>query len=204
MAKSSESSLSQSIDEAILSGAFERLRPRLLAMVDRSIGHKLAARIDPEGVVQDAYLRALPRWLKLDSKPADLDAWVYGQTRDRLIEVIRSAVGPERDVGRDVAWAGAGGSADPLAERLVDSQTGPATALSRAERREIVHEALARLDALDREILAFRYFDGLNFAQIGLIVGLSQNAVTKRAIRATVRLRELIPAAFRPPGESQP
>jgi RNA polymerase sigma-70 factor (ECF subfamily) len=105
-------------------------------------------------------------------------------------------------VNRDEAWLD--GSADPLVERLVGSETGPATALSRDERRQIVRAALDRLDAIDREILALRYFDGLNFAQIGAILGLSQNAATKRGLRALVELRDLIPAAYRPPGASQP
>ncbi len=68
----------------------------------------------------------------------------------------------------------------------------------------MVQAALDRLDPIDREILALRYFEGLNFAQIGTILGLSQNAATKRALRAMVELRDLIPLAYRPPGESQP
>jgi RNA polymerase sigma-70 factor (ECF subfamily) len=188
--------------EAILSGAFEQLRSRLLAMIYRRVSPKLAARIDPEGVVHEAYLRARPRWQALDPKPIDVHTWVYGQVHDRLTEVVRAALGSERNLNRDAAWPD--GSADPLAECLVDSKTGPTTALSRSERRATVRAALDRLDAIDREILALRYFDGLNFAQIGAILGLSQNAATKRGLRALVELRDLIPAAFRPPGASQP
>ena len=73
---------------------------------------------------------------------------------------------------------------------------GPTSALSRAERCEVVRAALKKLDPLDREILAFRYFDDLNFAQIGSILGLSQNAATKRALRAMVELRDLIPRSL--------
>lgn len=183
--------------EASLSSAFERLRPRLLAMIHRRIDPKLAARVDPEGVVQDAYLRARARWQALSPKPANLDVWIYGQVHDRLIEVVRRALGPEHNVDREARWPN--GTEAPLAEHLCDSQTGPTTALSRAERCEIVHSALERLDATDREILALRYFDGLNFAQIGAILGLSQNAATKRGLRAMVELRDLIPLAYRPP-----
>jgi RNA polymerase sigma-70 factor (ECF subfamily) len=171
-------------------------------MIHRRIGRKLATRVDPEGVVQDAYVRARPRWQGLDPKPADVHTWVYGQVHDRLTEVIRSALGPERDLNRDAAWLD--GTADPLVERLVGSETGPVTALSRDERRQIVRAALDRLDPIDREILALRYFDDLNFAQIGAILGLSRNAATKRGLRALVELRDLIPAAYRPPGASQP
>ncbi len=73
-------------------------------MIDRRVGRKLAARIDPEGVVHEAYIRAQRRWTAIKTEQVDLDAWVYGQVRDRLIEVIRSSRGPEHDVGRDVPW----------------------------------------------------------------------------------------------------
>jgi len=202
MARASKPSLTDLTGEAILSGAFERLRPQLLAMVERRIGRKVATRVDPEGVVQDAFIRARPRWQALSPKPADLDAWVYSQVLDRLIELVRGALGPHHDVARNVPWPD--GSAAPMAEHMIDSQTGPTTALSRADRCEVVRATLEKLDPVDREILALRYFDGLNFAQIGAILGLSQNAVTKRGLRAMVELRDLIPAAYRPPEANQP
>jgi RNA polymerase sigma-70 factor (ECF subfamily) len=188
--------------EAILTGAFERLRPRLLAMIGRRIDRKLAARVDPEGVIQEAFLRAQPRWQALTPRPDDLDAWVYRQVLDRLIELVRGALGPVHNVDRDIAWPD--GSVAPLVEHLVDSQTGPNTALSRAERCEMVRAALQKLDPIDREILALRYFDGLSFSQIGAILGLKANTANARALRAAVRFRQLIPAAFHPPGASQP
>jgi len=200
----SKTTLSFLTGEAILIEAFERRRPRLVAMITRRISTKMAARIDPEGVVQEAFVRARPRWHALTPKPKpdDLDAWVYGQVLDRFREVVRVALGPEHDVGRDIAWPG--GSAAPLAEHLVDSHTGPNTALSRAERCEVVRAALEKLDPIDREILALRYFDGLNFTQIGAILGLKENTANTRALRAAVKFRRLIPSAFRPPGAGQP
>ena len=202
MPEGSNSAFSALTGHAILEGAFDRLRPRLVAMIGRRISSKLAARIDPEGVVQEAFVRAWPRWQALSPRPDDPDAFVYGQVLDRLRELIRGAMGPEHNLDREVDWAQ--GSAAPLAEHLADSQTGPETALSRAERREVIRAALEKLDPIDREILALRYFDGLNFAQIGAILGLKANSVNVRALRAAVKFRRLIPHAFRPPGASQP
>ena len=188
--------------EAILTEAFQRLRPRLVAMINRRISTKLAARLDPEGVVHEAFVRARPRWQALTPKPDDLDAWVYAQVLDRFREVVRRELGPEHDVDRDVA--GPEGPSAPLAEYLIDSHTGPNTALSRAERCAIVRAALEELDPIDREILALRYFDGLNFTQIGAILGLKANTANSRALRAAVKFRQLIPPDLRPPGASPP
>jgi RNA polymerase sigma-70 factor (ECF subfamily) len=68
----------------------------------------------------------------------------------------------------------------------------------------VVRAAPEKLDPLDREILALRYFDGLNFTQIGAILGLKANSANARALRAAVKFRQLIPPAFRPPGASLP
>jgi len=197
----SNTTLSVLTGEAILAEAFDRLRPRLVAMVGRRVGNKLAARIDPEGVVQDSFLRARPRWQALSPKPNDLDAWVYAQVLDRFREVVRGALGPEHDVDRDIAWPD--GSAAPLAEHLVDSHTGPKTAMSRAERSEVVRAALEKLDPIDREILALRYFEGLEYNQIAVILNVDKaNTINQRALRALMKLRKLIPRSLRPPGES--
>jgi WD40 repeat protein len=146
----SKTTLSSLTGDAILATTFDRLRPRLMAMILRRVSSKMAARIDPEGVVHDTFVRARPRWQSLSPQPKEIDAWVYGQVLDRLRELIRAAMGPQRDVDREVGWAE--GSAAPLAEYLVDSQTGPNSAVSRAERCEVVRAALEKLDPTDREI----------------------------------------------------
>ena len=171
MAKPPGPSLSDLTGEAVLTGAFERLRPRLVAMVERRTGRKLAVRIDPEGVVQDAFLRAHPRWLALESKPEDLHSWLYSQVRDRLIELTRGALGPsetstETSRGRTT--------------RLHSSTTwsiprpGPARPCRGPNACAVVHAAIEKLDPLDREVLAMRHFDGLNYEQIGAILGMAQ------------------------------
>ncbi|MFI5455555.1 MAG: RNA polymerase sigma factor [Isosphaerales bacterium] len=201
MAGDSKTTLSTLTGDAILAAAVDRLRPRLVAMILRRVSSKMAARIDPEGVVHDAFVRARPRWQALSPQPKEVDAWVYGQVLDRLRELIRGAMGPEHDVDREVG--GAEGFAARLAEQLVDSHTGPNTAVSRAERHEVVRAALDKLDPTDREILCLRYFDGLSFPQIGAILGLTENTANRRALRAAVKFRTLIPTAFRPPGARQ-
>jgi RNA polymerase sigma-70 factor (ECF subfamily) len=197
----SKTTLTFLTEEAILAGAFDRLRPRLVAMIAGRISAKLAARIDPEGVVQDAFVRARPRWQALARRPDDPDAWIFGQVLDRLRELVRGAMGPEHDVDREVPWPDP--AAAPLADCLVDSHTGPNTALSRAERREVVQAALEKLDPIDREILALRYFDGLSFAQIGAILSLEENTANVRALRAARKFRKLIAPSFHPPGANR-
>jgi len=188
----SKTTLSTFTGDAILAAAVDRLRPRLVAMILRRVSSKMAARIDPEGVVHDAFVRARPRWQSLSPQPKDVDAWVYGQVLDRLRELIRGAMGPEHDVDREVG--GAEGSAACLAEQLVDSHTGSNTAVSRAERREVVRAALDKLDPVDREILALRHYEQLSNGETAIVLGLDKSAASKRYARALVRLKEILAA----------
>jgi DNA-directed RNA polymerase specialized sigma24 family protein len=55
-------------DEAELARAFQTYRPKLLALVERRVGGKLKARVDVEGVLQDAFLRARRRWASYDPR----------------------------------------------------------------------------------------------------------------------------------------
>jgi RNA polymerase sigma-70 factor (ECF subfamily) len=138
----------------------------------------------------------------MSPKPSNLDVWVTGQVNDEFIERVRRFLGPTRNLDLEIRWPD--GSAASLAEHLVDSHTGPGTALSRVERCDMVRAALERLDSIDRKILALHYFEGLNFAQIGLVLDMPGNTANVRALRAIVKLRELIPRDFRPARASRP
>ena len=67
----------------------------------------------------------------------------------------------------------------------------------------MVRAALEQLDPTDREILALRYFDGLEYNQIAVILGIEKpNTVNQRTLRALLKLRKLIPRSLGPYGES--
>jgi RNA polymerase sigma factor (sigma-70 family) len=186
------STFSQLVDEAILIEAFESARPKLVEMARRRIGPGLAARVDAEGVAQNAYLQARRRWMAATEKPTDLYLWLYGIVRNQVIDEIRAATGPNRDAGRDVPWPD--NSVAELAMRLAPAQTGPSTAAARKEMVELVRLALKQLKPVDQEILSMHYFDGLKFPQIGAILGMTDNAANVRCVRALLKLKKLLPS----------
>ncbi len=182
------STFSQLVDEAILIEAFEAARPRLLEMARRRIGPGLAARVDAEGVIQDAYLQARRRWVSMAEKPADLYCWIYGIVRSQAIDEIRAALEPNRDAGRDLPWPD--NSVAELALKLAPAQTGPSTAAARNELVELVRLAMKRLKPIDQEIVSMHYFDNLTYPQIGAILGMTDNAAN---VRALLKLKKLLP-----------
>lgn len=64
---------------------------------------------------------------------------------------------------------------------------------------ERVHDALAALDATDREIVTLTYWDGLTADQVGRVVGLRGAAVRKRLQQA----RERMASTLTLPGRSE-
>lgn len=176
-------------DEAELARAFQSYRPRLMALIQRRIDGKLTARIDVEGVLQEAFLRARRKWPGYDPRN-DLYGWLYGIVRDRLIETIRSLTGPTRDAGRDIPWPE--DSTAKMLDLVVSARTGPVTAIVREEQRERLRSALELLDPMDREILSMRYFDDLGFKDIAAILGIKDNTASVRCARALLKIRELL------------
>src|SRR5436309_7471804 len=74
----------------LLGELLEEHRARLLAVVRRRLDPALSPRLDPEEVLQEVFLRARDRWAGYRARPAvTAYAWLYGLTRDCLIEAWR-------------------------------------------------------------------------------------------------------------------
>jgi RNA polymerase sigma-70 factor (ECF subfamily) len=174
---------------ARLAQAFEEYRPRLLAMVQRRIDPALAARVAPEDIVGDAFLRARARWSTPNPAALPTYAWLYRNALDCLIEAWRSANAAGRSIRRDVPWPES--SSVQLGLGLVGSLTTPSTALRRKELRERIHWAMSQLKPDDQEILAMRHFDELSHKEAAAILNVSEHAATVRYARALARLRQI-------------
>lgn len=74
-----------------------------------------------------------------------------------------------------------------------DADEGPATPADLVEQRARAHRMRIALDELkpsDREALLLRYEAGLDFAEIGSLLGTPEATARKRVSRALVRLRD--------------
>ncbi|CAA9390287.1 MAG: hypothetical protein AVDCRST_MAG64-1155, partial [uncultured Phycisphaerae bacterium] len=72
--------------------------------------------------------------------------------------------------------------------------TGPATAAGREDVEARLGEALGRMDATDREVLALRHFEQLTSSEAAQVLGIQERAAAKRYLRALERLREVLSA----------
>lgn len=168
----------------------ERHRKRLTRMVAVRLDRRLAARLDPSDVVQEALAEAdrrLDDYLR--ERPMAYYPWLRRLAGERLAKAHRRHTAGRRNVGREEPPALPDESAALLADRLLAPDTDPARAALRRERRQRVRALLDRLSAGDREVLVLRFLERLSTAETAAVLGISPGAVRLRLMRALERLR---------------
>ena len=152
----------------------------------RRIGlRRLHNKNEIDDFVQETLLRAFSKRSQLRSE-AKFEAWIAAIARNLAREWNRAYHRRKR------------AEASGKTTEAVDSRN-PLDALEKAEERELLKRAMARLNDSDREILRARYLDDASYAELQERYGLSYSAVGQRLHRAKRRLRKIymsIAAAF--------
>lgn len=180
-------------DAAARQQLLSRHRGRLRRMVTYHLDPRLAARVDPSDVVQEALAdaaRKLPGYLR--KRPLPFYPWLRRLAWERLVKLHRRHLHAHR---RSVTREEPGvldlpdESAVELARRLLATGSNPAGHLLREELRARVREALDRLRERDRQLLVMRYLEGLSTREIAATLGISEAATKMRHVRALDALR---------------
>lgn len=187
----------QSGDEQALAELFSLHRERLWRMVNFRLDRKLQGRVDPDDVLQEAYLAAAQRIGHYDGdSPASPFVWLRMIVQQTLIDVHRRHLGAQmRDAARETSIHGHDYSQTTfasLAAQLVGHLTSPSQAAQRAEMLSQLEEALAGMDPIDQEVLALRHFEELTNNEVAEVLGIQQKASSIRYIRALRRLRAIL------------
>jgi RNA polymerase sigma-70 factor (ECF subfamily) len=180
-------------DAAARAELLNRYRSRLRRMIALRINPRIAARVDPSDVVQDAMTDAHARLPEYFADPQlPFYPWLRRIAWDRLADVYRTHFSAEkRSVLKEQVWERNlnDESVAELAQSFVSSGTNPGQRVALAEMQFRVQAALKELKSRDREILVLRYLEQLGVAEIAGVLGISQTAVTSRHLRALQRLR---------------
>jgi len=183
-------------DLAAVNQLLVRHRSRLRTMVRLRLDPRVAARVDPSDVVQEALIEAHRRFGRyLQERPLPFYPWLRQLAWDRLVHLHQKHLtAGKRSVRREVSLAPflSDDSVAVLARRLCGRENSPQSHVVKAELQARVRFALEQLSESDREVLILRFMEQLSVVEIGALLGLGESAVKMRHLRALQRLRSLL------------
>lgn len=165
---------------------YAEYQPRL-----RAFAYRLAGNVhDADDLVQETFVRVVPRLDRLDPATTDLGAYLFATCKNLFLKQVerRKRAEPVAEVP------------EPLEPTAIDDDPERSTLL-RSQQRD-VQVANARLDSRQRLVLALRELEDRSYAEIGEIVGLRENAVAqllfraRESLRVEVRLAQVDPDRF--------
>jgi RNA polymerase sigma-70 factor (ECF subfamily) len=165
----------QTGDRDAFSMAYERLYPRVWGFVSR----RRRRREDVEDLVSLTFHRFLARIGSYEPRRGTVRAFVLSIAHHALIDEARA-----RRPHVSLDEAGPLGTETTMADLLRDDEL------------RVLRSAIARLKPDEQEVLVLRYGDGLQCNEIGVVLGLKEDAVKKRLSRLLHRLRMMIDEAI--------
>ncbi len=176
-------------DDSVMAALLERLRERLLRMVQFRLDPRLVGRIDAEDVLQESYIEAGKRLQAYRDDDKPFLVWIRMMTQQTMIDLHRKHLGAKmRSAGREITAPRSG----TLSGFFVGHYTSPSNAVMREELRQKVEEALESMDEIDREVLLLRHFEELSNKDAAAVLGIQENAASNRYVRALVRLKGIL------------
>jgi RNA polymerase sigma-70 factor, ECF subfamily len=180
-------------DELSREQIIETCRSYLLAIAEKNLDDPLRAKVGCSDIVQEACIKANAVFgqFRGTSYP-ELLAWLRRTLVNELIDVRRKYKGSQvRNIGREVALQQ--DSVDLLPQALIDQELTPCSATDNQEQIHALRIALQQLTEEYRQVIIWRNWDFLSFAEIGERLGRTEEAARKLWNRAVTKLAEFLP-----------
>ncbi len=158
---------------------YRHCRPRLFRYARR----RLASDHEADDAVSEAFIRALAQIAGFTWQRAGFDAWMYGITRNVVLETHRRS---SRRAAIDLRVQG------EQRAHPVGSTENPGADLEAADERDLLLRALDRLQPNEREIIELRVIGGLSSDDIAVVLDKRPGAIRMAQSRALKRLRVLL------------
>ena len=152
---------------------YAEYQPRL-----RAFAYRLTGSVhDADDLVQETFVRAVPRLDRLDPETAEIAPYLFTTTRNLFLKQVEQS---KRQ--RPVAEV-----PEPTLPTPIEDD--PQRRLLLVRQQEEVRVANARLQPRQRLVLALRELEERSYAEIGELVGMKENAVAQLIFRARESLR---------------
>jgi RNA polymerase sigma factor (sigma-70 family) len=152
---------------------YAEYQPRL-----RAFAYRLAGNVhDADDLVQETFVRAVPRLDRLDPETAEIAPYLFTTLRNLFLKQVER--GKRQQPVAEVP--------EPVLPAPIEDD--PQRSLLLAGQQEEVRVANARLQPRQRLVLALRELEERSYAEIGDLVGMKENAVAQLIFRARESLR---------------
>lgn len=144
----------------------------------RTTVHSRLGNLDEVDEVMQEVALAVANQASRQESVERVGAWLY-RVALRQVMLLRRKAGRRRKLIQSVQR-----------QHREPSAPGPLDFLLGSERQEAVRTAMGRLPELDRQLLMFKYVDGLSYSEIAQRIGATASAVQSRLHRARALLRQ--------------
>lgn len=184
-------------DRSALGTLFQLHQYRLHRMVQARLDRRLRGRIEPSDVLQEAFIEVSDRLEKfLENENMPIFLWLRLIVAEKLITLHRKHLNTKmRDAKREVPLYGRPcpeASSIALAAHLTGGFDTPSQIVVKAERAQIVQNAVDSLSEIDREILSLRHIEQLTRTETAQVLGIEESSASKRYVRAMTRLKKAL------------
>lgn len=158
------------------------------------IHHEMRSRVDPDDVLQQAYVAAFRTVAscRFDG-PAAFYGWLETIAVSRLRDQERAWRQEKRDVAREAAQPPSLTASLPaLIDRLSASEPTPSRRMAHKEAVAALMSSLARLSDDQRTVVRLRFLEGRSVAEIAQRLGKSEPAIHMLCHRGLKALRTLM------------
>jgi RNA polymerase sigma-70 factor, ECF subfamily len=164
-----------------------RLSPLLLHIAAYRLGPTLRTHVEPEDLVNEAWVIALPKLAELGDRDGRITPvllkFLTTTMNFRINQMLRKQLGdPTRQI-----------RTEPVTSEIPSEASGVITKAVRHEQEDEVRARLDELDASDREIILLRGIEQNPSKAVAVMLGLTPNAVDQRYSRALKRLQRKLP-----------
>ena len=178
--------------EIALGAIFEAHRCSLRRLIASRMDRRLKGRIDPSDIVQETLAEAYLRINEYLAKGKySLSKWLVALASQQVIVAHRRHIGAQkRSVRREDGYTPHAAPAD-VKDLLADS-TDPGQRAVNVERAQRLRAAISSLSEPLRIVVTMRFIEERSIRDISSALGISEEAVSKRAMRGLRRLSAIL------------
>lgn len=174
-------------DRSAFGELVEKTSPKIYALGLRMLGNEQ----DAEDMLQETYLKAF-KALPNFEKRSSISTWLFRIAANEALMLLR-----KKKTGIDLVDIDRDEDTDEAPYEIVDWCCLPEQEMVSSETRVTLNKAVDRLSPALRLVFQLRDVDGFSVQETSEILGISEDAVKTRLVRARLKLREDLSTYFR-------